>query len=136
MALWGTGTLQLYLYYDVRPNFLCHLMVLSILTPHSIQRYWGSDKLWLRLYIIVIWALDAVHQAFIVRVAYTALVTHFADPLSVGDMDPTMALINSHVIDIKTDTITEHDTESYNVISIPSLSALYTSNLSYHAEVG
>ncbi|THH12067.1 hypothetical protein EW145_g236 [Phellinidium pouzarii] len=69
MALWGAGTLQLYVYYD---------------------RYWGSDMWWLKLFVFVVWVLDTVHQAFIIHCTYTDLVTNFADIESLEKLDTTI----------------------------------------------
>ncbi|KAL5492836.1 hypothetical protein ACEPAI_4284 [Sanghuangporus weigelae] len=52
-ALWGIGCLQLYQYYD---------------------KYWTTDRYWLKAYICVVWLLDTAHQVLIVEVMYVTFV--------------------------------------------------------------
>ncbi|PAV19224.1 hypothetical protein PNOK_0415700 [Pyrrhoderma noxium] len=57
-ALWGAGSVQVYLYYD---------------------SFWKTDTRWLKTLVFVTWALDTVHQALYVKTLYSVLVSHFGD---------------------------------------------------------
>lgn len=58
MALWGVATLQMYWYYD---NYT-------------------KDPLWIKLFVLLVWSLDTVHQALITHSAYVYLVTNYTNP--------------------------------------------------------
>ncbi|THH08791.1 hypothetical protein EW145_g2463 [Phellinidium pouzarii] len=58
-ALWGAGSVQLYFYYD---------------------KYTKTDKWWLKIYIFMVYALDTLHQIFLLSSLYTYFVTNFANP--------------------------------------------------------
>ncbi|KAL5478274.1 hypothetical protein ACEPAI_2458 [Sanghuangporus weigelae] len=60
-VLWGIGCLQLYLYYE---------------------KYWETDQRWFKLYILIIWILDTVHQVFVVVFEYVYFVKTILDPES------------------------------------------------------
>ncbi|OCB91629.1 hypothetical protein A7U60_g1128 [Sanghuangporus baumii] len=49
LALWAVGCLQLYLYYE---------------------KCWKTELPWLKAYVFVIWILDTVHQALIMKYLY------------------------------------------------------------------
>ncbi|KAL5512641.1 hypothetical protein ACEPAG_2907 [Sanghuangporus baumii] len=57
MALWGSGSVQVYYYFD----------------------RFTSDSLYLKGQVFAVWALETVHQAFVLGAAYKYLVTHYAD---------------------------------------------------------
>lgn len=62
-ALWGVGTLQLYLYYLNYPE----------------------DNLGLKLFVTVTWAFDTVQQALIGHVVYYYLIKNYFNPLSLDN---------------------------------------------------
>ncbi|KAI5118153.1 hypothetical protein M0805_000532 [Coniferiporia weirii] len=57
-ALWSASTVQLYFYYD---------------------KYTGNDKPWIKAYMFVIYALDTMHQCFLLAALYKYFVTNFAN---------------------------------------------------------
>ncbi|OCB90936.1 hypothetical protein A7U60_g1847 [Sanghuangporus baumii] len=57
-VLWGIGCLQLFLYYE---------------------KYWKTDKDWLKVYLLVIWILDTAHQIMLLHADYLLLVRSLAD---------------------------------------------------------
>ncbi|KAI5121953.1 hypothetical protein M0805_002024 [Coniferiporia weirii] len=69
MALWGAATVQLFYYYSISSR---------------------EDEWWLKAQVFIVWALDTIHQAFIVRFAYTNLITEFGNIASIGSMQSTM----------------------------------------------
>ncbi|EJC98334.1 uncharacterized protein FOMMEDRAFT_161678 [Fomitiporia mediterranea MF3/22] len=65
-ALWGASVVQLYFYFD---------------------RHSGSDGWWIQTSVILIWALDTVHQAIFVHLLYTSLITNFTNLLLIAHFD-------------------------------------------------
>ncbi|KIK60068.1 hypothetical protein GYMLUDRAFT_200935 [Collybiopsis luxurians FD-317 M1] len=57
-ALWGVGSLQLYIYFYNFPK----------------------DRLFLKSMVLAAWVFDSVHQALISHIVYYYLVQHFFDP--------------------------------------------------------
>ncbi|KAL5478275.1 hypothetical protein ACEPAI_2459 [Sanghuangporus weigelae] len=58
LPLWGIGCLQLYLYYE---------------------EYRKTDQRWFKLYILLIWILDTVHQFFVIDFEYVYFVKGIID---------------------------------------------------------
>ncbi|KAL5478324.1 hypothetical protein ACEPAI_2508 [Sanghuangporus weigelae] len=58
-SLWGVGCLQLYYYYD---------------------KFWATDPRWLKVYIFILWMVDAAQQALRVEVDYVFFVKGIVDP--------------------------------------------------------
>ncbi|KAI5114995.1 hypothetical protein M0805_007761 [Coniferiporia weirii] len=65
-ALWGAGSVQLYFYHD---------------------NYSKSDKLWLQLYLYVMYVLDTVHQVNMCISLYKYFVKDFANFVLIGKID-------------------------------------------------
>ncbi|OCB90408.1 hypothetical protein A7U60_g2419 [Sanghuangporus baumii] len=59
-VLWGAGCIQLYFYYE---------------------RYWKTDRLWLKVYMCLVWMLDTAHQALLVESIYVPVVRGLSNPL-------------------------------------------------------
>ncbi|KAL5514868.1 hypothetical protein ACEPAG_2184 [Sanghuangporus baumii] len=60
ISLWGVGCLQFYLYCE---------------------KFWETEKRWLKFCVSLLWILDTVHQAFIANSAYVAFVKGIIDPI-------------------------------------------------------
>ncbi|OCB91616.1 hypothetical protein A7U60_g1115 [Sanghuangporus baumii] len=58
-ALWGVGCLQFYLYCE---------------------KYWKTERRWLKVYMSLLWILDTVNQAFISNDTYVLFVKGIANP--------------------------------------------------------
>lgn len=69
-ALWGAGTVQLYLYYD---------------------KYSRKDKWFLRLFVFVVWALDTTLQVITIHSSYTSFVKSFGDFVALLGFDKESA---------------------------------------------
>ncbi|PAV19542.1 hypothetical protein PNOK_0447600 [Pyrrhoderma noxium] len=65
-ALWGAGTVQLYLYYD---------------------KYSRKDKWFLKLFVFTVWALDTTLQVITIHSGYKSFVTSFGDFISLLRFD-------------------------------------------------
>ncbi|KAL5531014.1 hypothetical protein ACEPAG_3890 [Sanghuangporus baumii] len=70
-ALWGAGTVQLYYYCN---------------------HFWKTDKWWLRLHVLIVWALDTAHQILEVEPFYVYLIKEFGNISYLSRLD-------SHLID-------------------------------------
>ncbi|PAV16679.1 hypothetical protein PNOK_0829900 [Pyrrhoderma noxium] len=73
MSLWGIATLQMYYYYN---------------------RYL-KDALWIKLLVFLIWTLDTVHQALILKVGYTYVVTDYDNPKLLGNTGVAVPILTS-----------------------------------------
>ncbi|OCB91624.1 hypothetical protein A7U60_g1123 [Sanghuangporus baumii] len=58
-VLWGVGCLQFYLYCE---------------------KYWKTERRWLKLHMSLLWILDTVHQALLMNILYILFVKGIADP--------------------------------------------------------
>ncbi|KAL5514837.1 hypothetical protein ACEPAG_2153 [Sanghuangporus baumii] len=58
-VLWGIGCLQLYLYYE---------------------KYWKTDRRWLKVYVCLTWLTDTGHQVLLVVYIYGVFVKGILDP--------------------------------------------------------
>ncbi|EJC99656.1 uncharacterized protein FOMMEDRAFT_148554 [Fomitiporia mediterranea MF3/22] len=82
-VLWGGCCLQLYYYYE---------------------KYWKTEKLWLKLYTLVVWILDVVHQILLMKALYMYFVKEFGNfefitrpQHLIFDEAPISAVINAMV---------------------------------------
>ena len=46
-----------------------------------LQSHAKADKLWMKVYIFVAWALDTIHEVFLLKTVYVYLVKDIVDPL-------------------------------------------------------
>lgn len=65
MGLWCIGTVQLYFYYS----------------------HYTKDPLWLKIHIFFIWALNTLHEAFLIEVPYQYLIVNFGDRDAITILD-------------------------------------------------
>ena len=77
VRLWGAALVQVYIYYDVSGSQIAILLRIGYLI--SFQRYWKTDRAWLKVYVGVGWALDTIHQGLITKALYTYLITNFGN---------------------------------------------------------
>ncbi|KAI5116031.1 hypothetical protein M0805_002086 [Coniferiporia weirii] len=75
MALWGSGTVQLYSYYD---------------------RYRKTDKRWTMALLLVTYVLDTTHQALVLKSLYIYFVKNFANSAYLEHFD--RSLIDTSVL--------------------------------------
>ncbi|KAH8116581.1 hypothetical protein DFH11DRAFT_1725338 [Phellopilus nigrolimitatus] len=79
MGLWGAGTVQVYYYFNMYPK----------------------DNWWMKFLVIVVWALDTIHQALITHSSYVYLITQYANVLYLSHLEPTleyMVLVSSFLV--------------------------------------
>ncbi|KAL5512692.1 hypothetical protein ACEPAG_2958 [Sanghuangporus baumii] len=68
MALWGASSVQVYYYFN---------------------RY-TKDALWMKIMVVVTWALDTTHQGLITHTIYTYLITNYGDAAFLGNIVDTL----------------------------------------------
>lgn len=68
MALWGIGVLQAYHYFN---------------------RY-IKDTLWIKLFVLLVWISDTVHQALVLHMGFVYLVVNHDNPISVLHIETTL----------------------------------------------
>ncbi|KAL5508765.1 hypothetical protein ACEPAG_4744 [Sanghuangporus baumii] len=76
--LWGAGCIQLYFYYE---------------------KFWKSDQVWLKTYVLLTWTLDVVHQALIIQVNYAFFVSSIENSSLLAHL-PRSIPINGFIIAI------------------------------------
>ena len=83
-SLWGAATLQLYLYFNVCSSFSKRE---SNSLLNLLQNFSKKDSLWLKIFVLVVYAFDTAHQIMLVQFIYVYLVKEFGNFLFLIEVD-------------------------------------------------
>jgi hypothetical protein len=80
----------MYMYFEVSDCYPLWPDPLCLKVLPSLQNFYKTDKLWLKLFVVSAWILDTAHSAIIIQTLYIYLVKNFANPLFLVTIEPSV----------------------------------------------